>query len=106
MPDAAMPRIGFIGLGLMGRPMARNLHRAGAEAGTLAILAGGTGQDLARELPATALSRDLDRRLLDAGRGGLDHSALMQVIEGEVRAGMEPTGERTRAAPPGPERAR
>lgn len=34
------------------------------------------------ELPATALNRQLYQRLIDQGGGSLDHSALIQVLEG------------------------
>lgn len=36
---------------------------------------------LGLELPATRLSRDLYQKLIDQGGGGLDHSALIQVLE-------------------------
>ncbi len=37
--------------------------------------------ELGLELPATALSRDLYRRVMDAGHGDLDHSALVKAID-------------------------
>jgi 2-hydroxy-3-oxopropionate reductase len=40
---------------------------------------------LGLELPATALNRHLYQRLIDQGGGSLDHSALIQVLEGSLR---------------------
>lgn len=37
---------------------------------------------LGLELPATELNRDLYQKLIEQGGGGLDHSALIQVLEG------------------------
>ncbi len=37
--------------------------------------------ELGFDLPATRLTRDLYKKLMDAGDGGLDHSALIKVLE-------------------------
>ena len=68
-----MSRIGFIGLGIMGSPMAANLVKAGHQAdaieGRLPIMAGGE--------PAATRGQ---------GYGSLDHSALLKVIENLSRS--------------------
>ena len=38
--------------------------------------------ELGLELPATALNRDLYQKVIDAGLGDLDHSALVTAIDG------------------------
>ena len=105
--------IGFIGLGFMGKPMARNLKAADAtmvihnrSQGVIEELSSqrmvdGTFEPGAKstiqrkdlnqavelaaylgfELPATVLGRDLYDKLIDAGFGDLDHSALIKAID-------------------------
>jgi len=55
-------KIGFIGLGIMGKPMAKNLLKAGHGVGS--------------PLPLTALAREMMETLHADGFGGDDHSAL------------------------------
>jgi 2-hydroxy-3-oxopropionate reductase len=52
-------KIGFIGLGLMGKPMARNLHKAGAQM-TVTSRSAGPAEELAGEgMTAVATARDV-----------------------------------------------
>jgi 3-hydroxyisobutyrate dehydrogenase-like beta-hydroxyacid dehydrogenase len=82
-----MSRIGFIGLGIMGSPMAANLVRAGHQV---------TGHDhkqssmdrlaaLGGKAAATVAAATQDAQLIAAARaqgyGALDHSALLKVTE-------------------------
>ncbi len=107
-------RVGFVGLGAMGLPMARNLHRAGLLVGTwnrspdkAAALAAETGVPAAPSLAALAADCDLvvtcvsaDADLLEVVAGllpGLRHGAVV-VDCSTVAAGTARTAARQLAA--------
>lgn len=71
-----MKRIGFIGLGIMGKPMATNLIRAGHR---LVV------HDI-NPTPAS-LAAEVMSAMKAAGKGGCDHGALIQYFEN--LAGLE-----------------
>jgi len=100
-----LSRIGFIGLGIMGSPMAANLVRAGHQVtghdhkqSSMDRLAAAGGQAAATIADAVA-DAEVVAQLIAAARaqgyGALDHSALLEVIEtlsGQARAGQAGSG--------------
>lgn len=85
-------KIGFIGLGLMGRPMARNLHKAGATM-TVTSRSPGPAAELAREgMTALATPREVAAASDITVLMVTDTSAVDKVLHGPdgVIAGLAP----------------
>ena len=75
-------RIGFIGLGIMGKPMARTLMRVGSSLVHKDLgIALAAGRTYGVPLPVTALVDQMLLELRMKGRGNLDHSALLTILE-------------------------
>ena len=85
-------KIGFIGLGLMGKPMARNLHAAGAQM-TVTSRSSGPAEELAGEgMTAVATARAVAEASDIVVIMVTDTSAVDKVLHGEdgVMAGLAP----------------
>ena len=85
-------KIGFIGLGLMGKPMARNLHAAGAQM-TVTSRSSGPAEELADEgMTAVATAREVSETSDIVVIMVTDTSAVDKVLHGEdgVMAGLAP----------------
>ena len=85
-------KIGFIGLGLMGKPMARNLHAAGAQM-TVTSRSSGPAEDLAGEgMTAVETAREVAAASNIVFIMVTDTSAVDKVLHGEdgVMAGLAP----------------
>ncbi len=83
-------KIGFIGLGLMGKPMARNLHAAGA-AMTVTSRSAGPAEELAGEgMTAAATAREVTEKSDTVIVMVTDTGAVDKVLHGEngVIAGL------------------
>lgn len=59
MPDSTLPTIGFVGLGIMGRPMARNLMAAGYQLTVLDIVTSAMDELVAEGAKAGTSPRDV-----------------------------------------------
>ena len=66
-----MTKVGFIGLGIMGKPMALNLMRGGH-----ALYA-----HARRELPNTSTAQELFNACSARGGAAWDHSAMVRALE-------------------------
>ena len=85
-------KIGFIGLGLMGKPMARNLDAAGAQM-TVTSRSSGPAEELADEgMTAVATAREVSETSDIVVIMVTDTSAVDKVLHGEdgVMAGLAP----------------
>lgn len=85
-------KIGFIGLGLMGKPMARNLHKAGA-AMIVTSRSPGPAEELAREgMSAVATARDVAEASDAILIMSTDTDAVDKILHGPdgVIAGLSP----------------
>lgn len=70
-----MKNAGFIGLGIMGKPMALNLLKKDLN------IALQTGDEFSVPLPGTALVAGQMEAAVSQGNGELDHSSLVLLIE-------------------------
>ena len=88
-----MLRVGYIGLGLMGKPMARNIMKAGfplvVHNRSQAAIVMDTARAYAMPLPATATHTQLYRAMLELGLGELDNSAVLAVYEALTKTHLQ-----------------